>query len=126
MITIEKPPLSGVYLAHFGTKGMKWGVRKSKKITGISRPRSALLDRNAFYLRNRKNAIVGKGSHGAAGALGRKMLGSERWHRQMQNSIKSIHDQNARLRSGKLTVTDRLQLVFQTTPINLIVSTTPR
>ena len=27
---IENPPLNAVYLAHFGTKGMKWGHRKKR------------------------------------------------------------------------------------------------
>lgn len=30
MIDIEKPPLEGVYLAHVGIKGMRWGVRKAE------------------------------------------------------------------------------------------------
>lgn len=30
MIVAEKPPLEEAYLEHFGVKGMKWGVRKSK------------------------------------------------------------------------------------------------
>lgn len=32
---MEKPPLAGVYLAHFGVKGMKWGVRKGN-LEGVS------------------------------------------------------------------------------------------
>lgn len=28
MIAADKPPLDGVYLAHFGVKGMRWGHRK--------------------------------------------------------------------------------------------------
>lgn len=35
MLLDEKPPLEGVYLAHFGTKGMKWGHRKARD-TGSS------------------------------------------------------------------------------------------
>lgn len=33
MIVIEQPPLSGVYVAHFGVKGMKWGQRKVDAIS---------------------------------------------------------------------------------------------
>lgn len=32
MIDIEKPPLGGVYLAHYGVKGMVWGTRKMAKL----------------------------------------------------------------------------------------------
>lgn len=30
MLVADKPPLEEVYLAHFGIKGMKWGVRKQQ------------------------------------------------------------------------------------------------
>lgn len=30
MIIDKKPPLTGVYLAHFGVRGMKWGQRKKR------------------------------------------------------------------------------------------------
>lgn len=33
MIVSQKPPLEEAYLAHFGVKGMKWGVRKDKRFT---------------------------------------------------------------------------------------------
>lgn len=31
MIAADKPPLEGVYLAHFGVKGMRWGHRKPEE-----------------------------------------------------------------------------------------------
>lgn len=36
MIDTDKPPLEGVYLAHIGIKGMKWGVRKAEPSGGSS------------------------------------------------------------------------------------------
>lgn len=33
MIIVEQPPLEGVYIAHFGVKGMKWGQRKVDQIS---------------------------------------------------------------------------------------------
>ena len=36
MIVADKPPLSGVYLAHFGVRGMKWGQRKKSSSSSSS------------------------------------------------------------------------------------------
>jgi hypothetical protein len=36
VIAADKPPLEEVYLAHFGIKGMKWGVRKQQDSSGSS------------------------------------------------------------------------------------------
>jgi hypothetical protein len=36
MIDTNKPPLEGVYLAHFGIRGMKWGQRKAEPSGGSS------------------------------------------------------------------------------------------
>lgn len=40
-------------LMHYGTKGMKWGIRKGKKETGVSRARGAAIDR-AYRRSDRK------------------------------------------------------------------------
>jgi hypothetical protein len=41
VIIAEKPPLAGVYLAHFGVKGMRWGTRKQEESTPKRRSKSA-------------------------------------------------------------------------------------
>lgn len=33
MTIAEQPPLAAVYLAHFGTKGMRWGHRKDRRFS---------------------------------------------------------------------------------------------
>jgi hypothetical protein len=38
VIAADKPPLEGVYLAHFGIKGMKWGQRKAPEEGAPRRP----------------------------------------------------------------------------------------
>jgi hypothetical protein len=35
LLASDKPPLEAVYLAHYGIKGMKWGVRKNN-LEGVS------------------------------------------------------------------------------------------
>lgn len=52
MMDTDKPPLGGVYLAHFGTKGMKWGQRKS----GVSRKQNRQMNKEAEGKFNAKKA----------------------------------------------------------------------
>lgn len=72
----EKPPLDGVYLAHFGVKGMHWGVSR------IASSRSSAVGDRGFAKRTAKKAAVM--ATAAAGALavslilghkGRTMMG---------------------------------------------------
>ena len=46
----EKPPLSGVYLAHFGVKGMKWGQRRRESSEKTVKPKMSKRDKVATGL----------------------------------------------------------------------------
>lgn len=69
---IEKPPLNGVYLAHFGVKGMRWGVSRITS-RGSQEPQGKGV--------SKKLAMAATAAVGAAavslilGARGRTMMG---------------------------------------------------
>lgn len=85
MIIIDKPPLHGVYLAHFGVKGMKWGQRKAAiseavksrmpeqetiaRAKGIALGGSVAVGSILYAtgkLKTTTSFVVGRGVHGAA------------------------------------------------------------
>lgn len=125
------------YFQHAGVKGMKWGVRKSRKETGLTRPRGASIDRNNRQIYRRENALDGT-SYKRTMAVGRKVVtGTTKIHgllgyhgvktldNQLQLSIKDLKQQNRRLRSGKLFVSDRKELYNIALPA-LIISRKPK
>jgi hypothetical protein len=124
MIVAEKPPLDDNLLIHYGIKGMKWGLRRGKSVTGLTRHRGATIDRNERIAKRLTDARAGRGpiDHRMAVALGRKTLGSKRWELQYQKRMSEINAQNQRLRTGKATVTDRLEM-FMLTPLSSLVVT---
>jgi hypothetical protein len=126
MLYDTKPPLDEALLVHYGTKGMKWGIRRGKKVAGVSRAVGARIDRNKRVIRNLENARAGVGAHGVVGALGRKTLGEERWKKNMQTAVKELKAQNRRLQRGKETVTDLLSVYSTLHLEDLVVSRTPR
>lgn len=125
MLHDEKPPLDDALLLHYGTKGMKWGRRKGKSTTGVSRFRGAIIDRNTRQARMFKNARAGKGSK-VSSAIGKKLLGEDRWKKNMSLQIKNLNAQSKRMRTGKLTVADRMDLTLNVSALDLVVSRTPR
>lgn len=127
MSVTEKPDLDEQLLIHYGMKGMKWGVRAGSSTTGLSRARGSMIDRNDRIIARTRQAQRGKGRMRDRVALkiDKAILG-ERAARNYQNyRIKDMRDQNARLRSGKATVMDKLQALLSTTPVDLIVSVRP-
>lgn len=125
---LEKPDIDDVILEHYGISGMKWGLRKGKKATGVSRFRGAIIDRNDRQAKRLRDARVGKGprSNRVAVSLGRKVLGEKRWESQFQKRMSSLKSQNSRLRSGKLKVEDRLQLALTVPLEDLFISNRPK
>lgn len=59
---VESPPLRGVYLAHFGVKGMKWGRRKSS----FSNSSSSSSKKNEPKMTNAKKFAIGTAVLGGA------------------------------------------------------------
>lgn len=112
-------------LEHFGTKGMKWGVRGSKSSTGVSRGSGALLDRNARLESTINKARSGE-KHRVSVALGKKLIGAEQQQKNWNTTISNLHAQNARLTSGKTTIGDKLDKFASVGLLDLVVSVTPR
>lgn len=112
------------YVEHFGVRGMHWGIRRGKSKTGVSRPRGALLDRNARNTRAINQALSGKKYKVAVG-IGRAFVGKEAHTRRLKNHLSEMRKQNARIKKGKLTVEDRLTLFGTISLADLVVSRRP-
>lgn len=117
----DKPSLEE--LAHYGIRGMKWGVRRG----GLGdRFKGALADRNQqttailTRAREKRGASVGEriGRGIGVGLHG----GTERYNRQVDKGLGALKDQKKRLESGKLKVGDYLELIGTTTILDLMVS----
>lgn len=127
----RKPELDDDLLMHFGIKGMKWGFRKGSSKTGVSRARGALIDRNERYIWRTQKALKGKQGNGLLrDRAGRKLdhivLGKTFTDRLYKVNIKEMRDQNARLKSGKATLRDKLAVYGHVNPANMFVSNRPK
>lgn len=97
---IEGPDMTvGDFIQHYGVMGMHWGIRKSRSETGISRARGAIIDRN-----ERTKHII-----------------EANWKKQTAY----LNAQNARMRSGKLRVRDRLDMIGSLSVSDLYISVRP-
>lgn len=110
-------------LAHYGIKGMKWGVRTG----GLSsRIKGALDDKNqrrtAFLTRARNKKGVGieeKASRVAADIVN---LGSKRTNKNIDKQLQSLGQQRKRIDGGKLKAWDILSTVGTVSASDLLVS----
>lgn len=109
------------FLEHYGTKGMKWGVRKGKRSTGISRTRSAQIDRNQHTINVIKDARSGKKFKRSA-ALGKKLIGEQKQKENWSKLTKDLKDQNKRILSGKETVADKIAIYGSTNIPQLLIT----
>lgn len=117
-------------LAHYGMKGMKWGKRQSKSVTGVSRAAGARIDRNDRMISRIQNVQKG-GKKGllrdrAAIGLDRAVLGKEFSNKNLKMQVSLMKTQNARLKRGKSTVRDKLQVAFSVTPLDFVLSNRPK
>lgn len=107
------------HIEHYGVLGMKWGVRQ--KDPNLSRPRAALIERNENFKTNvnaARDGVAFKWSTKLTAAV----IGEDRQARNWQMTINNLNDQNDRLRSGRLHVTDRLDLLGNTNLVNMYQS----
>lgn len=112
------------FLEHYGVKGQKWGVRRSKKTTGVSRARGAMIDRNDRMLSEIKNARTGK-KYKRTVKVVRAIIGEEKQKRNWDTLSKDLRMQNKRVRAGELKAADRLQLFAQTPLMDLVITRRP-
>lgn len=125
MIVSEKPPLDEALLIHYGVSGMKWGVRRGKGVTGVSRHRGALMDRNNRVVMQRKKLIAGT-RHKRLVGVAKKMIGEDTFNRRMKASIKELNSQNDRIKKGKITFEDRMDAIFNVPVGALVISRSPK
>ena len=132
MDVTAKPDLEDIMLAHFGTKGMKWGVRRGKRTTGISRSRAAIIDRNDRDLksfRSIRDALKnGGGTRGErfTNTVNRMTMGKKLTEKFYTKRIDAMKSQNARIKSGKLNASDRFRsAAMKTMPLEMLVSIRP-
>lgn len=112
------------FLEHFGVKGQKWGVRRGKSKTGVSRARGATIDRNDRMIANINASKAGtkyKVSTKAVAAV----IGKERQTANQNNMIRDLKAQNKRLKTGELHVADRLKVIGGTSLFDLGISRRP-
>ena len=112
------------FLMHYGVMGMHWGIRKGKGTTGVSRARGAKIDMNKRLINRVQVAQSGR-KYRASMALGRAFLGAEQQRANQNRTISNLRAQNRRLQSGKVTVTDRLDVFMTTSIADLYISRTP-
>lgn len=126
MIQEDKPDLED--LAHFGTKGMKWGVRKGRAETGVSRAVGAKIDRNnrdAVYIKKTQSRSVASNilHHGPAGAA---FIYSNYGQLAMKQRLSDISAQNERFTSGTATRLDKIGASLGTSVAERFISVKPR
>lgn len=119
-------------LAHHGVRGMKWGVRKGKGTTGVSRGRGAVLDRNARreqLFQNFKNANTKQGPSTVGARVGnmtnRVVMGRKLTTKYYDAHLHALHAQDERLKTGNLKLRDHLATAG-TGPISRIISVRPK
>jgi hypothetical protein len=128
MAVMDKPELDEALLIHYGIKGMKWGARRGRGTTGITRTRGARIDKNNRTIMRTKEAQSGKGRirDRVVVKASNLIMGKQAAQNYRNYKIKDMKDQNARLRGGKATVSDKMSLLMRTTPLEMVLSVKPK
>jgi hypothetical protein len=109
-------------MAHFGVKGMQWGVRRGKKKSGVGRIRGAASQALFDEARRRRSAAssVGKNlAYNTSHARIRRRSGN-------LNTAKNQEASARRILAGRTTTKDFLRAYGNISVSDLLVTTTPR
>ena len=119
----EKPATPEEALAHFGVKGMQWGVRRSaKKSGGVGHIRGAASQSLFDAARRRRSAASSFGKNLAYNAAAGRI-------RTRKGNLKVAQRQEAaarRILAGKTTVKDFLRADAHMSLADLVIKTTPK
>lgn len=115
MIIDEETYLHHSNLEHHGVKGMKWGVRGGKATTGMTRFRASTVEGNNKLIKLHEDIRDGKASKllNALAAPDRKIMGEKGFKNYHNAHIETLKEQNRRISSGKLRITDHLKVANQ-------------
>lgn len=108
------------FLAHYGVKGMKWGVRRGGGGSVGGRVRRAVKDatlerktreRDTFQALRSKDNLNLRGK--TINALNRATMGKKLTEKYYDAQIKSLDSQISRISTGKATVADKMNAVME-------------
>lgn len=118
------------FLVHYGVKGMRWGVRKSRKKAGVGRASGAKLDRNARRKAYYEKKISKSGRGYTAPVMGVISLLPERKRKAiLQKRVDRITAADKRIKSGNRSAKDVIQTyggVALYGPAGVLVSVKPK
>jgi hypothetical protein len=116
----------GAYLEHYGVKGMHWGIRKSHAQTGMTRREGAKYDKNLRKIDKRAKQLAGlKHKQIWYTYYGKLRIVNKHWQRNAKVKIKELTAQNERIKAGKTTLDDRLEIMAYTNVFDMMVSNRP-
>lgn len=118
----QKPPLEEA-LAHFGVKGMKWGVRRGNlrsRIGGVVADTNH--NRTAHLVRRRENrpATSDEKIDRAIALIARG--GTNRLNKRIDIELRALEKQRKRIEAGKLAAIDILSIIARVKLIDLVIS----